>query len=131
MNSFWTRLFIPTLREGDRILERAAFTRQGNYLPLGRRSLRKIERIVREELNAAGAQEVLVPERHSIAALARELRSYKQLPQLWYQLHGPRLAACSFDASLENCQARHAAVYQALHRTLRRCGIEAHALGFL
>jgi prolyl-tRNA synthetase len=32
-----------------------------NYLPLGLRVLRKVERIVREEMNRAGAQEVLMP----------------------------------------------------------------------
>jgi prolyl-tRNA synthetase len=31
------------------------------WLPLGLRTLRKVERIVREEMNAAGAQEVLMP----------------------------------------------------------------------
>ena len=32
-----------------------------NYLPLGLRVLRKVERIVREEMDRAGAQEVLMP----------------------------------------------------------------------
>ena len=32
-----------------------------SYLPLALRSIRKIERIVREEMNAAGGQEVLMP----------------------------------------------------------------------
>ncbi len=32
-----------------------------NWLPLGLRTLRKVERIVREEMDAAGAQEVLMP----------------------------------------------------------------------
>ena len=32
-----------------------------DYLPLGLRVLRKVEAIVREEMNRAGAQEVLLP----------------------------------------------------------------------
>ena len=32
-----------------------------NWLPMGLRSLRKVERIVREEMDRAGAQEVLMP----------------------------------------------------------------------
>lgn len=32
-----------------------------NWLPLGLRALRKVERVVREEMDAAGAQEVLMP----------------------------------------------------------------------
>src|SRR5271156_4953243 len=35
-----------------------------SYLPLGLRVLRKIENIVREEMNALGAQEVLMPMLH-------------------------------------------------------------------
>ncbi|WNQ12391.1 proline--tRNA ligase [Paenibacillus aurantius] len=49
-----------------RLLLRAGFIRQlaagiYTYLPLGRRTLRKLEGIVREEMNRAGAQEVLLP----------------------------------------------------------------------
>ena len=59
----WSKLFIPTLREGANLLERAAYMRELSageisYLFLGRRSLRRIDRIVREELDAIGAQEV-------------------------------------------------------------------------
>ncbi|HEY2965744.1 MAG TPA: proline--tRNA ligase, partial [Actinomycetota bacterium] len=67
-------LFAPTLRDdpaeaeiaSHRLLLRAAFVRQvaaGVYttLPLGLRSIRKIERIVREEMNASGAQEFRMP----------------------------------------------------------------------
>ena len=35
-----------------------------SYLPLGLRSLRKVEAILREEMNAAGAHEVLLPAIH-------------------------------------------------------------------
>ena len=67
-------LFVPTLRDdpadaeiaSHRLLLRAAFIRQvaaGVYttLPLGLRSIRKIERIVREEMDASGAQEFRMP----------------------------------------------------------------------
>ncbi len=37
-----------------------------SYLPLALRSIRKIERIVREEMNAAGGQEVLMPALHTL-----------------------------------------------------------------
>ena len=67
-------LFASTLRDdpadaeiaSHRLLLRAAFIRQvaaGVYttLPLGLRSIRRIERIVREEMNASGAQEFRMP----------------------------------------------------------------------
>ncbi|HZD79064.1 MAG TPA: proline--tRNA ligase, partial [Actinomycetota bacterium] len=69
-----SQLFAPTLREdpaeaeiaSHRLLLRAAFIRQvaaGVYttLPLGLRSMRKIERVVREEMDASGAQEIRMP----------------------------------------------------------------------
>ncbi|RMF25355.1 MAG: proline--tRNA ligase, partial [Deltaproteobacteria bacterium] len=70
----FSRLHAPTLKEdpadaevvSHRLLVRAGMMRQvarGIYdlLPLGWRCVRKIERIVREELDAAGCQEVLLP----------------------------------------------------------------------
>ena len=72
-----TRLFSQTLREapGDaevishQLLVRAGFIRQlgagiFSYLPLARRSLTKIENIMREEMNAIGGQEVTMPVVH-------------------------------------------------------------------
>ena len=69
-----SQLFIPTLKEdpaqaevaSHRLMLRAGLIRPvaaGLYtwLPLGLRVLRKIEAIAREELNASGAQEVLMP----------------------------------------------------------------------
>src|SRR4051795_4882268 len=66
--------FVPTLKEtpseaqiaSHRLMLRAGLVRQTSagiyaWLPLGYRVLRNIERIVREEQNAAGAQEVLMP----------------------------------------------------------------------
>jgi len=69
-----TRSFIPTLKEtpneariaSHRLMLRAGLVRQTSagiyaWLPVGLRVLRNIERIVREEQDAAGAQELLMP----------------------------------------------------------------------
>lgn len=70
----YSQLLIPTLREAPadaeivshQLMVRAGMIRQVargiyNYLPLGLRVIRKVEAIVREELNRAGCQEVLLP----------------------------------------------------------------------
>ncbi|MBF0369612.1 MAG: proline--tRNA ligase [Magnetococcales bacterium] len=70
----FTKTLIPTLKEtpqeakvaSHRLMLRAGLVRQlgaGIYtwLPLGLRVLRKVEQIVREEMDAAGAMEVLMP----------------------------------------------------------------------
>src|SRR6266508_4353037 len=70
----WTQTLIPTLREAPadaeiishQLLLRAGLIRKltgglYTFLPLGLRALRKIEQIVREEMNRAGALEVLMP----------------------------------------------------------------------
>ncbi|HXT78739.1 MAG TPA: proline--tRNA ligase [Acetobacteraceae bacterium] len=69
-----SRGFIPTLKQtpneaqiaSHRLMLRAGLVRQTSagiyaWLPLGLRALRNIERIVREEQDAAGAQELLMP----------------------------------------------------------------------
>ena len=84
-----SRSFIPTMREtpaeaqiaSHRLMLRAGLVRQTSagiyaWLPLGYRVLRNIERIVREEQNAAGAQEVLMPTIQS-ADLWRESGRYE------------------------------------------------------
>lgn len=132
-----SKAFIPTLKEAPtdaqvashRLLIRAGFVRQlgaglYDYLPLAKRSLSKIEAIVRQEMEAIGAQEFYLPALHPaeiwkesgrwdvmgdnmfrlkdrkggdyclgmtheeiFTAIARdELRSYRQLPQVWYQI---------------------------------------------
>lgn len=71
---FWSKSFIPTLKEAPqeaessshRLMLRAGLTRMlmagvYSYLPLGLKVLNNIERIIREEMNAAGANEVLLP----------------------------------------------------------------------
>jgi prolyl-tRNA synthetase len=100
----WTKLFIPTLRENPadaegvagQLLLRAGYLRQvvpGVYanLFLGERSIGKIAKIVREEMGAIGGQELRLPVLHPaasvVAAIAEgELRSYRQLPQIWHHM---------------------------------------------
>jgi prolyl-tRNA synthetase len=133
----WSRLFIPTLREtpaeaevvSHQLLLRAGYIRQlsagiYNYLYLAQRSLLKITSIIRQEMDAIGAQEFLLPalnpaevwqesgrwdvmgdnmfrlkdrfgrdlclgmtHEEIMTVIARgEVRSYKQLPQIWYQI---------------------------------------------
>jgi prolyl-tRNA synthetase family II len=73
----WSQLHIPTLREdpadadaaSHRLLVRAGFIRQlmaGHYslLPLGMRVRAKVMNVIREEMNAIGAQEFLLPAMH-------------------------------------------------------------------
>jgi prolyl-tRNA synthetase len=70
----YSKLLIPTLREepgeaevvSHRLMIRAGMIRKVaagiyTYLPLGLRVIRKVEAIVREEMNRAGAQELLMP----------------------------------------------------------------------
>jgi prolyl-tRNA synthetase len=70
----WTQTLIPTLREppaeaeilSHKLLLRAGLIRKlaggvYTFLPLGLRVLRKVEQIVREEMDSAGAIEVLMP----------------------------------------------------------------------
>jgi len=70
----WTQTFIPTLKESPaeaeiashKLLLRAGLIRKlgagvYTFLPLGLRALRKVEQIIREEMDRAGAMEVLMP----------------------------------------------------------------------
>lgn len=197
----WSQLFIPTLRESPaeaevvshQLLLRAGYVRQlsagiYNYLFLAQRSLQKIQRIVREEMEAIGAQEVLLPalqpaelwkesgrwdvmgdnmfrlrdrngrdlclgmtHEENMTALARgELRSYKQLPQIWYQIQTkfrdePRPKSgllrvrqflmkdsYSFDLNAAGLDASYDKHHAAYERIFRRCGldflaVEAHS----
>ena len=132
----WSRAFIPTLREvpaeaeapSHQFLLRAGYIRQvaaGVYahLYLAQKSLLKITKIIREEMNRIGGQEFYLPilnpaelwqesgrwglidvmfklkdrNQHDLCLgvtheeemtnIARgELRSYKQLPQIWYHI---------------------------------------------
>ncbi len=132
----WSSLFIPTLRDAPaeaeavshRLLVRGGFMRQlqsGHYsmLPLGWRVHQKVGEVIRQEMDAIGAQEFLLPAMHPasvwqasgrwesmgdemfrltdrkgadlalgmtheevFAGIASELNSYRDLPQLWYQI---------------------------------------------
>ena len=176
-----------------RLLLRAGYVRQlsagiYNYLFLAQRSLLKIIGIVREEMDAIGGQEMLLPalnpaeiwqesgrwnvmgdnmfrlkdrwkrdlclgmtHEEVMTAVARgELRSYKQLPQIWYQIQTkfrdearPKSGllrvrqfimkdSYSFDmdaAGLDTAYSKH---YDAYCRIFDRCGlkylvVEAHS----
>lgn len=189
----WSRLFIPTLREdpaeaevtSHRLLLRAGYIRQlsagiYSYLFLAQRSLNKIIQIVREEMDAIGAQEMLLPalnpaelwqesgrwelmgdnmfrlkdrfqrdlclgmtHEEVMTAIARgELRSYKQLPQIWYQIQTkfrdeprPRSGllrvrqfimkdSYTFDLDAAGLDWAYEKHYGAYCRIFERCGLE-------
>jgi prolyl-tRNA synthetase len=133
----YSRMFIPTLKEAPseaeaishKLMVRAGFVRQLAaglyiYLPLGIRVMEKINRIIREEMNAIGGQEVTMPvlnpgevwqqtgrwdvigdemfrlkdrsgrdmclamthEETMTWLAAHDIRSYRELPQIWYQV---------------------------------------------
>lgn len=90
-----SKTLIPTLREipsdaevkSHQLLLRAGFIRQNasgvySYLPLAQKVLRKIEAIVREEMNEAGAVELLMP--------ALQQAEFWQESGRWYT-YGPEL----------------------------------------
>ncbi|MDR3112951.1 MAG: proline--tRNA ligase [Endomicrobium sp.] len=71
---YYSKLYIPTLREAPSdadIISAKLMIRSGmirklssglyEFLPLGLKVLRKVEKIIREEMNAAGGQEVVLP----------------------------------------------------------------------
>ncbi len=91
----YSQLFAPTLREPPAEAEVAShiFLIRGGYirklaagiyslLPLGLRVVHKIERIVREELDRAGAQEVLLPMFHPAELWQESERWQKYGPEL-------------------------------------------------
>ena len=85
-----SELFLRTLRDdpadaevpSHKLLVRAGYVRPigpglYSWLPLGLRVLRKVERVVREEMNAIGGQEILFP-----ALLPRALRGDQPLDRV-------------------------------------------------
>jgi prolyl-tRNA synthetase len=189
----YSQLFIPTLKEAPadaqvashKLLVRGGFIRQlaagiYDYLPLARRTLAKIEAIVREEMDAIGGQEFFLPALHPaeiwkesgrwevmgdnmfrlkdrrgadmglgmtheeiFTAIARdELRSYRQLPQVWYQIQTkfrdePRPKsgllrvrqftmkdAYTFDVDAAGLDARYEDQRRAYEKIFTRCGLE-------
>ncbi len=76
---YWSKYFIPTLKEnpaGTEAVSHALSLRAGlvhmltsgvySYLPLGYRVLSKVQTIIREEMNAIGCHELLMPALHPI-----------------------------------------------------------------
>lgn len=97
-----SQYFMPTLKQAPvdavaashRLLVRAGFVRQlgaglYSYLPLGHRSLSKLERILREEMQAAGAQEFLLPALHP-ADIWRASGRWDQVDETMFRLKDRR-----------------------------------------
>ncbi len=185
--------FLPTLKEdpadaestSHRLMVRAGLVRQlgagmWTYLPAGWRVHRKVEQIIREEMDAIGAQELSLPVlqpaelwkrtgRYEIEELfkledrkgselvlgmtheepltwhiAHEVRSYRDLPLILYQLQTkerdeprPRAGvlrtrefvmkdAYSFDRDEEGLDRSYALQIEAYDRIFDRCGLEWH-----
>jgi prolyl-tRNA synthetase len=189
----FSKMLIPTLREipsdaeaaSHILMLRAGYVRQLAaglyiYLPLGIRVIEKVNRVLREEMNAIGAQEITLPVLHPAEVwqetgrwydigdemfrlrdrtgrdmclgmtheeimtwlAASEIRSYRDLPQIWYQIQTklrdearPKSGilrtreflmkdSYSFDADdagLEKNYQLHAGAY---HKIFSRCGLK-------
>ncbi|HHN64473.1 MAG TPA: proline--tRNA ligase, partial [Nitrospirae bacterium] len=189
----FSRTFIPTLREvpaeaeavSHKLLLRGGFIRQlasGLYiiLPLGFRVLEKINRIIREEMDRIGAQELLMPVLHPAEVwqktgrwyeigdemfrlkdrtgrdmclgmtheeimtwlASKEIRSYRDLPQVWYQIQTklrdearPKSGimrtrefimkdSYSFDRDEEGLERNYQLHIEAYNRIFTRCGLK-------
>ena len=189
----FSKLFIPTLKESPadaevishKLMVRAGMIRQlasGIYsiLPLGLRVLRKVEQIIREEMNQIGGQEVFLPsiqpaelwveskrwgfygkellrikDRHGrefcygptheeviTDIVRREIKSYRQLPILLYQIQTkfrdevrPRFGimrgrefmmkdAYSFHADEKDTQHTYHQMAKAYTKIFDRCGLK-------
>lgn len=188
----FSSMFIPTLREvpsdveaiSHKLMLRAGYVRQlaaGLYifLPLGWRVLNKINRILKEEMEDIGAQEISMPVLHPAEIwqqtgrwdaigdemfrlkdrtgrdmclgmtheeimtwlAAKEIRSYRDLPQIWYQIQTklrdearPKSGVLrtreflmkdsySFDADEEGLERSYNLHAEAYHRIFKRCGL--------
>jgi prolyl-tRNA synthetase len=120
----WSKLFIPTLRdESQPLLARAAYLRGSAYLYLGQRTRRKMEGILREEMIAIGGQEFGAGA--NLLHLARELRSYRQLPQIWYRAE----ESYSFDLTGQGREESYRKHESAYLRIFDRCGLKYAAAG--
>ena len=193
----FSKMFIPTMKEvpkeaeviSHKLMLRAGFIRRlasGIYtwLPLGLRSLRKVEQIIREEMNKKGAQEILMPlvqpkelwvessrwdkygkellrfvdrnnrdiclapthEEVVTDLVRREVRSYKELPLVLYQIQTkfrdeirPRFGvmrgreftmkdAYSFDADESGAEQSYLDMYDAYMNIFKRCGFHFRAV---
>jgi prolyl-tRNA synthetase len=188
----FSKLFIPTLREtpseaeaiSHKLMLRAGYVRQlaaGLYifLPLGWKVLNKINAILKEEMEAIGAQEVSMPVLHPAEIwqqtgrwdvigdemfrlqdrtgrdmclgmtheeimtwlASKEIRSYRHLPQIWYQIQTklrdearPKSGilrtrefimkdSYSFDADEQGLDRSYRLHAEAYHRIFERCGL--------
>jgi prolyl-tRNA synthetase len=193
----WSRSLIPTLKEdpadaeaiSHKLMLRAGFVRQLAagiyvYLPLGQRVMDKVCAIIREEMNAIGAQEITLPvilpaeiwqqsgrwdaigaemfrlrdrngrdmclgmtHEEVIAWLAaREIRSYRDLPQSWYQIQTkerdearPKSGVLrtrefvmkdsySLDRDAAGLDVQYEAHRRAYCRIYERCGVAYHVV---
>src|SRR5262245_57113885 len=187
-----SQLFIPTLREAPadadavshKLLARGGYIRQVSaglwtFMPIGWRVQRKIEQIIREEMDSIGGQEMLMPvltppelweatgrlaipeifrlkdrtgrdfilpltHEETVTFHAREIRSYRELPQLLYHFQTkdrdeprPRGGllrlrefimkdAYSFDRDEEAVRSSFEANREAYKRIFARCGLETY-----
>jgi len=186
-----SRYFLPTVKEAPadaeaishRLIVRAGLARQvgagmWTWLPAGWRAHRRVEQIVREELDEIGAGEMLMPviqpaelwkrsgrydidevfklkdrrgaelvlalthEENLTYHIAREVRSYRDLPKLLYHFQTkerdearPRAGVLrtrefimkdsySFDRDLEGLERSYQLHIQAYDRIFDRCGLE-------
>jgi prolyl-tRNA synthetase len=189
----FSKMLIPTLREvpadaeavSHILMLRAGYIRQLAagiyiYLPLSLRVLEKINTILREEMNAIGAQEISMPVLHPAEVwqetgrwsaigdemfrlkdrtgrdmclgmtheeimtwlAAREIRSYRDLPQTWFQIETklrdearPKSGVLrtrefimkdsySFDGDEEGLEKNYQLHADAYHRIFSRCGLK-------
>lgn len=192
-----TQLYAPTLRESPaeaelvshKLMYRAGLIRKAagglySYLPLGWRTIKKIMQIIREEMDAKGGQEIMMPivqpaemwkesgrwavygdemmrlkDRHGrefalgptheemVTTLIRdEVRSYKQLPLMLYQIQNkyrdeirPRFGLMrsrefimkdlySFDRDVDGMNISYEKMYDAYSRIFTRCGLKFRAV---
>lgn len=186
-------MFIPTLREvpadaeavSHILMLRAGYVRQlatglYMYLPIGLRVLNKINAILKQEMDAIGAQEISLPVLHPAEIwqqtgrwdaigdemfrlkdrtgrdmclgmtheeimtwlASREIRSYRDMPQVWYQIQTklrdearPKSGilrtreflmkdSYSFDVSEEALDRNYQLHADAYHKIFERCGLE-------
>ena len=191
----FSKMFISTLKEipaeaeaiSHILMLRAGYVRQLAaglyiYLPLGLRVIDRINRILREEMNVIGAQEITMPALHPsevwqetgrwneigdemfrlkdrggrdmclgmtheeiIAWLAsKEIRSYRDLPQIWYQIQlklrdeaRPKSGVLrtreflmkdsySLDIDEEGLEKSYQLHAEAYHKIFLRCGLQFH-----
>ncbi len=187
-----SKLFLPTLRDAPadaeavshQLLVRAGYIRQVSagvwtFMPLGWRVHQKVVQIIREEMDAIGGQEMLMPvltpvelwettgrasipeifhlqdrtgrrfilpmtHEETVTFHAREIQSYKQLPQLWYHFavkdrdeprpRGGLLRvrefimkdAYSFDRDEDGVRRSFEANREAYTKIFARCGLETY-----